>query len=199
MTNRRQFLGLGLTASALPLATATAFGGSPAAAAVRALPLYKVLYDTRFPASAAFAERAAARGAVVHAIAGDMTEFWYDDLYHRWRRGPAALAGLTAYGALFCLERLAWDQRLRVIWRAEHLTTASCVEHRFQGPASVLALAEHAAGDRAWAAAMADVALQCPPGGQSSRLVEVTVTASSVATPTAESLFSWVIGPVARV
>jgi hypothetical protein len=47
-------------------------------------------------------------------MAGDMTRFWYDDLYHRWRQGPAAIAGLTGHGPLFCLERLGWEQRLRV-------------------------------------------------------------------------------------
>jgi len=127
MTDRRQFLTLGLAASALPLALPRALSAAaptPAAAAIESLPVYKVLYDIRFPASVAFARRAAARGIAVHAMEGDMTQFWYDDLYHRWRQGPAAIAGLTAYGALFCLERLAWDQRMRVVHRAEHANDA---------------------------------------------------------------------------
>lgn len=66
--------------------------------------LYKALYDSRFPASVAFAERLAALGTAVVAMTGDMTRFWYDDLYHRWKDGPAAIAGLPAHGALFCLE-----------------------------------------------------------------------------------------------
>jgi hypothetical protein len=115
MTSRREFLKAGLVASALPVAAhaelADAFAGGPAA------PLYKVLYDTRFEVSTAFARRAEARGIPVHAMAGDMTRFWYDDLYHRWRQGPAAIAGLTAHGPLFCLERLAWEQRMRVVYR----------------------------------------------------------------------------------
>ena len=53
-------------------------------------------------------------------MAGDMTRFWYDDLYHRWRQAPVAIAGLTAHGALFCLERLAWEKRMRVVYRREH-------------------------------------------------------------------------------
>ena len=48
-----------------------------------------------------------------------MTRFWYDDLYHRWREGPAAIAGLTAHGPLFCFEQLARDLRMRVVLRAE--------------------------------------------------------------------------------
>ena len=136
MTSRREFLKVGLAASALPVAARAAFAADPSAATV---PLYKVLYDTRFAASVAFARRAAARGLVVHAMAGDMTRFWYDDLYHRWQKGPAAIAGLTAHGALFCLERLAWDQRMRVVFRGEHsLAADSCVAHRFDGPATLL-------------------------------------------------------------
>ena len=196
MTNRRQFLGLGLAASALPLTAAAV--GSFGATAAQPLPLYKVLYDTRFTASVAFAERAVARGAAVQAMAGDMTSFWYDDLYHRWQHGPAAIAGLTAYGALFCLERLAWDQRLRVVWRAEHLVAADVMQHRCQGQVSMLRLAEHAAGRDSWPAAMADVALQCPSMSEPSHAVAEIVTSPSVAVPAAESLFSWVIGPVAR-
>jgi hypothetical protein len=119
MTSRREFLKTGLAASALLPAAARAdfrrvdeFGQGAA--------IYKVLYDTRFAASVAFARRAAARGLAVHAMAGDMTRFWYDDLYYRWRQGPAAIAGLTAHGPLFCLERLAWEQRMRIVYRQEH-------------------------------------------------------------------------------
>jgi hypothetical protein len=120
MTSRRQFLEAGLAASALLPAGAWAAQVAPLADRS----LYKVLYDTRFPASAAFARRAAARGLAVHAIAGDMTRFWYDDLYHRWRQGPAAIAGLTAHGPLFCLERLGWEQRMRVVYRREQAPVA---------------------------------------------------------------------------
>jgi hypothetical protein len=116
----------GLAASALlPFGTRadlTAGEGERGLAATASL--YKVLYDTRFAASVEFARRAAACGLAVHAMAGDMTSFWYDDLYHRWLQGPAAIAGLTAHGALFCLERLAWEQRMRVVHRVEHAPLA---------------------------------------------------------------------------
>ena len=119
MTNRRELLKIGLAAAALPVAAHAAL------VETHGVPLYKVLYDTRFPASVAFARRAAAGGLAVRAMAGDMTPFWYDDLYHRWKQGPAAIAGLTAYGALFCLERLAWDQRMRVVYRGEHVAATA--------------------------------------------------------------------------
>ena len=137
MTNRREFLQVGLAASALPVTARAGFAAEPSMATV---PLYKVLYDTRFAASIAFARRAVARGLVVHPMGGDMTRFWYDDLYHQWQKGPTAIAGLTAHGALFCLERLAWDQRMRVVFRGEHsLAAGGCIAHRFEGPDRVAA------------------------------------------------------------
>src|SRR5688572_30161537 len=163
MTSRREFLKVGLAASALHVTAARAAIAAPDPPA--AVSIYKVLYDTRFPVSVEFAHRAAARGLAVHAMAGDMTRFWYDDLYHRWRRGPAAIAGLTAHGAVFCLERLAWDQRMRVVYRGEHAPAAAgCVAHRFEGPASLMSAAAAATADAAWPAALADVVVECPIG-----------------------------------
>src|SRR5688500_11585373 len=134
MTSRREVLQAGLAASAWPIAARADLSAPQHAAAT--VPIYKVLYDTRFPASVEFARRAAVRGLAVHAMAGDMTRFWYDDLYHRWRREPAAIAGLTAGGALFCLERLAWDQRMRVVYRGRHAAGAGgCIAHRLARPA----------------------------------------------------------------
>lgn len=127
MTSRRELLKAGLAASVLPIAVSAGFAAAEHAAA----PFYKVVYDTRFAASVAFAERAAARGLDVAGIDGDVTRLWYHDLYHRWRQGPAAIAGLTAHGALFCLERLAWDHRLRVVYRGERANLAPASEPLF--------------------------------------------------------------------
>ena len=55
-----------------------------------------------------------------------MTRLWFDDIYHRWKESPVAIAGLTAQGQLFCFERLAWDQGLRVVFRAEHGAMEHC-------------------------------------------------------------------------
>jgi hypothetical protein len=196
MTSRREFLKGGLVASALPMSAYAELASEVTPAAT--VPLYKVLYDTRFEASVAFARRAAARGLVVHAIAGDMTGFWYDDLYHRWRHGPAAMAGLTAHGALFCLERLAWEQRMRVVFRGEHSAAADgCVAHRLEGPAALVSTAVRAIADAAWADGLADVVAACPlarPTRDSAR----ALTASARNVPSSEALFSWVIAPWSR-
>jgi hypothetical protein len=184
---------MGVAASALPWAASAS--GVDLSASPDAVPLYKVVYDTRFAAGVEFAQRASSRGLAVHAINGDMTRFWYDDLYHRWRRGPAAIAGLTARGALFCLEQLAWDQRMRVVFRAEHSFGDGCVAHGFEGSATLLPAATDAAARPDWAAAMADVVVQC----QLARLERATASVTTTrASSFAEPLFSWVIAPVIR-
>lgn len=195
MTSRRALLKAGLAASALPLAAGARFAAAePARAAV---PLYKVLYDTRFAASVAFAERAAARGLAVLGMDGDVTRIWYHDLYHRWRQAPAAIAGLTAHGALFCLERLAWDQRLRVIYRGEHSVSPGRVEHRLDGPAPMLSAAAAAAAAGSWGAALVDIVAECP-SERTQRCTSMLVTRHAVGAPAAEPLFSWVIARVSR-
>jgi hypothetical protein len=196
MTSRREFLKAGLVASALPVAAGAAHAAD--AAPARTVPLYKVLYDTRFPASVAFARRAAARGLAVQAMHGDMTSFWYDDLYHRWLEQPAAIAGLTAHGALFCLERLAWEQRMRVVYRGEHsLADEGSVAHRFEGPAALLPVVARATANAAWAEALADVVAACPAASRT-RALGSSLTLGARGLPGAEPLFSWVIAPPAR-
>jgi hypothetical protein len=197
MTSRREFLKAGLVASALPMAARAELGGAPAARGAT-VPLYKVLCDTRFAASVAFARRAEALGVPVHGMAGDMTRFWYDDLYYLWRQQPAAIAGITAHGALFCLERLAWEQRLRVVYRGEHVSSADGrVAHRFAGPAPLLRAAAGAATEPEWAAALAEVLTQCP-GGRTVPGARQAVTARAAGVPAPEALYSWVIAPVSR-
>ena len=49
-----------------------------------------------------------------------MTGLAFGDLSQQWLRPPAPIAGLTARGRPFCLERLAWDHGMRVVFRADH-------------------------------------------------------------------------------
>jgi hypothetical protein len=197
VTNRRQFLGIGLGASALPLAAPSTFAASIGAAQPdRVAPVYKALYDIRFPASVAFARRAATHGLAVQAMEGDVTRFWYDDLYHRWREGPAAIAGLTGHGVLFCLERLAWDQRLRVVFRAEHRPAAGGVLHTIEAPQPLLSAAACAVAGPAWASAVADVVVQCP--SQRAPLATARAVTAGGMSAAVEPLYSWLIAPVAR-
>ena len=112
MTDRRQILKAGLAGSLLPL-------GALASAATAAEPLavHRAVYDSRFAAGRAFAAEAKAKGWTTTAIHGDVTDLWYHDLHARWRKEPAAVAGVTAADSLWVLERLAWDAGLRVTSR----------------------------------------------------------------------------------
>lgn len=119
MISRRTVLQGAVAATSLPILAGIAWAPR-GAQALEHPALYKVLVDRRFVAAREFGEHAQARGQSVHAFDGDITDVWYQDLYPRWRQGRAAIAGLTAHGALFCLEHLARDARMRVVQRVEH-------------------------------------------------------------------------------
>lgn len=53
----------------------------------------------------------------MQALAGDITRFWHNELSGQWRKSPDAIAGVTGEDILFCLEQLARDNHLRVLWR----------------------------------------------------------------------------------
>jgi hypothetical protein len=114
---RRELLKIGLTSGALgAIAPAAMFAGAPVGRHF----LHKAIFDERFPTSVSFARAWHRLGAPVHAIRGDVTALWYDDLYFAWKHGPIALAGMTTAESLFCLETLARDAGHRVTSRQTH-------------------------------------------------------------------------------
>ena len=123
MANRREFLQMGIAASALPVSTglmlpnksSTAENISPS------IPIYKVIFDNRYAVARVFAKDTENAGGKTYGIDGDVTSLWYHDLHHRWKKGPAAIAGLTDANALFCLEQLAWSAcQMHLIYRVEY-------------------------------------------------------------------------------
>jgi hypothetical protein len=212
MTNRREFLQIGIAAASVwPLAAEADPVRAPVvapAAARSALALYKVVYDVRFPPSAAFARRAAELGAVVHAIEGDMTRLWYDDIYRRWQQGAAAIAGFTAHGPLFCFEQLALDQGMRVALRVQHtVAPGGCVDHEISGPVGLVDDARRAVACTDWSARMAGVVMRCPGActGMASASGRTPGAAAGIdsdslrSTLCSSTLYSWVIAPAVRV
>lgn len=199
MTDRRQFLGFGLAASAWPVvgaAFARPFGEHAAC------PIYKAVCDRRAPGARAFAGPLAAHGVPVHATDGDVTRLWYDDLALRWRESPVAIAGLTAADTLFCLEQLAWDHRMRVVFRAERIADGQGrVVQRIEGPEH--ALGSLPRGTRSSLRAAADpaslgrAAREAPlaasrPGGRA------RLTLPEPAGVATDPWIAWVIAPVHR-
>ncbi len=78
-----------------------------------------IVSDARFAASRAFGRDAARDGRRIVWIEGDVTAA-YNEIDLLWRRAKVAVSGFTAYGAFFCLERLAMDRGLRVAAKREH-------------------------------------------------------------------------------
>lgn len=198
MTNRREILQIGITATAWPLASKAARAAGADLAAMTSLPIYKVIYDTRFAESVVFAERAKALGLPVYAIQGDMTRFWYYELYHEWKQGPIAIAGLTAHGPLFCFDQLGRDQGMRVVFKAKHAQPRpGMVAHELSGPLHMLRACETLRDDGArWSHRMADVIGQCPQGkSEISSATAASATDAWSATGDDDALYSWVIAP----
>jgi hypothetical protein len=191
MASRREFLQMGVAALALPISARAAFGTPAAAAAGFArVPLYRVVYDERHAPCRAFASEAKELGVTVHGIRGDITGLWFNDLDARWKKEPVAIAGLTEHGPLFCLERLAWDHGMRVIYRADHM------EHELSGSERMLREAvELSSSGPDWSARVANLLTRCPASrSQASKLTVVTPAAKQAGDP--EHLVSWVIAPV---
>ena len=199
MGNRREFvqgtLGLALVAGLghMPDAMATGDGR-------QTVPLYKVIFDSRFADGRRYADEARLLGVATHAITGDITDLWFTDLDARWRDRKVAVAGLTTQSALFCLERLSWDHQMRVIFRAEHeLSAAGYIEHTVScsrdslDPLRVMAI--DAGG---WAPRIAHLQRSIPETRAPEVVHTFTTPAGSPRVGDAELLVSWLIAPAFR-
>jgi len=203
---RREFLQSGIAASVLPLGLGgwRPMGGtaerSSSDAEASSLPLYKVLFDRRFAPSVTFARAAEALGADTLGFEGDITDIWFRDLSLRWAREPVAVAGLTAHGPLFCLERWGWDHGLRVVYRTQHDRLGDGrAGHAIRGPGAVVRQVREAlrAGGP-WSGQLARPITICPPGEIES-IADDVITADGREIDPDEPLFSWVIAPYRRM
>ena len=144
MTGRRELLKLTAAATlALPLSSWGTLRSMTSISAGHSWlePLPKIVYDGRFSAGRKFAREAIRLSARVHEINGDITELWFHDFYSRWKQAAVAVAGQTAPGAIFCFEGLAWDHRMRVVFRIEHRCPRDGqIEHMVAVPAAMAPL-----------------------------------------------------------
>jgi len=128
MIFRRDFLQRGSAALAGSLLPFPLWAGYAPPAPGSRLPLFRLIHDTRQRASLALVQRlgtqlldgTAAPASLLYGVHGDVTRFWYDELQPGWQQQRTAVAGATAPDVLFCLEQLARDHQLRVLWRQEH-------------------------------------------------------------------------------
>ena len=194
MSTRRQFIQTGAALAALGT-TSDSIASEPAQVHIN---LYKVIVDATFAPSLAFGERAAWLGLATHASPSDVTSLWYHDLHPRWMRSAAPIAGLTSPESLFCLERLAWDHSMRVLFKASHTALPGGeIQHSLMGPRPVVErLAAGYERDPRWASLTADAVGRFPAmRGRSSRRI-LRTPVGSVDSRFEGTLVSWVIGPV---
>ena len=202
MLSRRQFIQRGVAASALAACPRAASALAVLDASRSDLPgephpFFKVLFDRTTAEGTAFGAEAARRGAAVCAVGADLGGVWLHDIEPRWKRGAAAIAGLTSGPHLFCLELLARDYGLAVVYRARHeRASGGQFGHAVAGPEALCGQARERLGatGRSWAKAAVDVAMTCPVAFHPDpRLGLVDLADGS---RTAERpLYSWVIAP----
>lgn len=201
MTDRRTFLKTGITALALPAIARNAFSlplAVPAEKPVFVSP-YKIIFDERFQDSVAFADASKKLGAAIHGIKGDVTDLWYNDLYHEWKKGPAAIMGMTTEDSLFCLQVLAQDQRMRVVFRVDHhYLPDNTIEHVISGITEI----PHRMSDLenvgpAWNINMSNVVMQCPENRSQATTTKIITRLNRPASDR-QSLVTWIIAPVKK-
>lgn len=161
MPSRRRFLQAAAALSAAP-------GVALADGRAHTEPLALVIYDDRFEASRAFGRVALALGARVRRISGDITDLWTNELYPMWRERPVAIGGMTPRSALFCLEQIGWDARMRLAHRAAHDVETSAD----------------------WPARAAQDLLSRPHDGPTPEMLTMAASEADE-----QTLYSWIIAP----
>lgn len=200
MPSRREFIQAGFVASVVPVAFPSRLAASVGAVADSCEQpshrLSRLVCDLRSRHSVDVAREAARLGVSVVPTLGDITDFWLTDLSTAWRTSPVAIAGLTAHGPLFCLERLAWDHGLRVVFRGVHrFHDSRHVEHALAGPFRTVASAHSALMRDDWPVHVARLLNSCGDTPDTASTTVRSVLTNDCAGDIDDTLFSWVIAP----
>jgi len=116
MTERRQVLTGALALAAAPFTLPSLISLVHAAPAALPPPVL-FLFDQRFTSARQVAEQLAGAGQDVAGFEGDLLPLWSARLRPLWQTGPVAIGGLTNANALFLLETLGADHRLKLAQR----------------------------------------------------------------------------------
>jgi hypothetical protein len=159
--------------------------------------LQRAVFDERFAECRAFAAELRGANVFVSAIRGDVAKLWYDDLRAHLSANRAPFAGLTDRAALFCLEELARDVGMRVIFRADHVMDRDTdqngqARHTAVGPASLVAMTRALPPDAGFGRAMAGLFSQFDIGEPRETAAQKRTGPFSPENKTA--LVSWIIG-----
>ena len=200
MPSRREFIQAGLAASVMPVALPVTGSESLSfrvdAASQSCHQLFAIVYDVRSPHSTAAASEGERLGLRVVRTKGDISDFWFNDLAPIWRTQPVAIAGLTAPGPLFCLERFGWDHGLRVVFRGVHrFTDAGYVDHELTGPFRTIASAHATLGADDWPTHITRLLSSCAVTHDTASTAVRAVQARGAEREIDDGLVSWVIAP----
>jgi len=228
MTNRRKFLQTSLSVSALPFTTGLMKPGEYEGEAGSNIPVKKGIFDGRYAEGEAFAQTLSGFDVPLYELSdGDITTLWVDELDLLYRQKPVAIAGMTQFGPMFALEKLANEHGMQMMLRIDHqVRKDETIAHVIKGPVESIALAEKLKKQEVpWPALSAALLTHCrietsrrieqtvvTPGGSPAFIQETTNDAlHSVIhyyTPQAIQeghnipwdgpLFSWVIAPVSK-
>ena len=138
MVNRRSVLKIGAATTAAALVKMPVSGWSLSTDRAP-VAFQRAVFDERFADCREFAAELRNAGIFTSAIGGDVAELWYGNLRAHLRESRLPFAGLTDRAALFCLEELARDVDMRVIFRADHIIDQDAhTEHSAAGPATLV-------------------------------------------------------------
>jgi hypothetical protein len=195
MANRREFIQASIAVTTAGSMAGTAAQAAMPAAAGPSYRVHKVIYDGRFAEPVRFAKAAESLGLQAHAISGDMTALWYQELDGLWRRDAVAIAGMTRHGPMFCFEMLARDHGMRLVYQAEHQIMDAQVRHTVSGALPNLRRSTGLTrSGAAWPELMASLVADTPVQPALNGAVGV-VTRTEAAGAADEPLFTWVIAP----
>lgn len=192
MINRRQVIGTGLAVSAL--SAGVGLSGRAAAAAAPAIRVNRIVVDTRFDEATRIARHASGPGVELLELPRDMLELWYGQLLPMLTGGSQrSFGGVTTPLGLFMLRTLAADQRMRLVYRAEHSMPANgFVRHAITGTAPTLARVDGAGYLADWTRQSGCAFSQCYSGRRAGRAVLITADGGITRN---EDLVSWIIAP----
>jgi len=191
VTTRRQVIGAGLALSVLPRLVEPRTG--PASPGQRPVPVGRLLVDARFPDAVAMSTHAMPVREAVTAIGRDVLGLWHDQFLPAVRDGDLAVfGGVTNPTTLFLLQTLAADQRMRVVYRADHARAVRGVlRHVLSGPAPTVSRVARGAGQDDWRLRFGQALRQCHAGGRPAR--RTVLTADDASGSRDEMLVSWII------
>jgi hypothetical protein len=191
MVNRRNVLKIGAATVTGALVKMPLTGGS--LSPVRAhTAFHRAVFDERFSECRGFAAELYSAGVFTSAIRGDVAKLWYDDLRVHLRENRSPVAGLTDRRALFCLEELARDVGMRVIFRADHIVDQNgYTRHTAVGPSSLVGAVHNLPPEADFGRAIAGLLTQFDSSESASAAAQKRTGPFSAGNKT--TLVSWII------